>query len=128
MGRVVLCIVLLMLCALFGVSCTAAAQTIPRDAERYQLTLKREAQRTWGLDAPVATFAAQVHQESRWRADARSPVGAQGLAQFMPSTASWIGGVYASHLPIVTKAERERTPPPLAHYLTNLARLCAKAA
>lgn len=96
MGRVALCIVLLMLCALFGVSCTAAAQTIPRDAERYQLTLKREAQRTWGLDAPVATFAAQVHQESRWRADARSPVGAQGLAQFMPSTASWIGGVYAS--------------------------------
>ncbi|KLN54702.1 membrane-bound lytic murein transglycosylase F [Variovorax paradoxus] len=76
--------------------CTANAQTIPREALQHRATLKREAQRVWGLDAPVATFAAQVHQESRWRVDARSPVGAQGLAQFMPSTASWIGGVYPS--------------------------------
>ncbi|HEX7866568.1 MAG TPA: lytic transglycosylase domain-containing protein [Variovorax sp.] len=73
----------------------ASAQTIPREAQRHQLTLKREAQRVWGLDAPVATFAAQVHQESRWRDNARSPVGAVGLAQFMPSTARWIGGVDA---------------------------------
>lgn len=70
------------------------AQPIPRQAEAHRLTLKREAHRIWGLDAPVATFAAQVHQESRWREDARSPVGAQGLAQFMPSTATWIGGIY----------------------------------
>ena len=74
-----------------GVAC---AQTIPRDAHQHKGQLKREAQRVWGLNAPVATFAAQIHQESRWRADARSPVGAQGLAQFMPATAQWIGGVY----------------------------------
>lgn len=74
----------------------AHAQGIPRDAQRYQLTLKREAQLAWGLQAPVATFAAQVHQESRWRLDARSPVGAVGLAQFMPATSNWIGGVYPS--------------------------------
>ncbi|WP_198086622.1 lytic transglycosylase domain-containing protein [Variovorax sp. E3] len=73
---------------------TASAQGIPRDAQRHQLTLKREAQRVWGLNAPVATFAAQVHQESRWRENALSPVGAVGLAQFMPSTARWIGGLY----------------------------------
>lgn len=72
------------------------AQTIPRDAQRHQLTLKREAQHAWGLGAPVATFAAQVHQESRWREAARSPVGAVGLAQFMPSTSNWLGGLYSS--------------------------------
>lgn len=74
----------------------AHADQVPRDALRHRLTLTREAQRVWGLQAPVATFAAQVHQESRWREDARSPVGAQGLAQFMPATAGWIGGLYLS--------------------------------
>lgn len=73
---------------------TAHAQSIPREAHRYQLTLKREAQYAWGLQAPVASFAAQVHQESRWRVDARSPAGAVGPAQFMPATADWIGGLY----------------------------------
>lgn len=74
----------------------ASGANVPAGAQRHQLTLKREAQRVWGLGAPVATFAAQVHQESRWREDARSPVGAQGLAQFMPGTAQWIGGLYES--------------------------------
>jgi soluble lytic murein transglycosylase-like protein len=74
----------------------AAAPTIPPAAHTYQLPLRREAQRVWGLNAPVATFAAQLHQESRWRADARSPVGALGLAQFMPATAHWIGGISPS--------------------------------
>jgi soluble lytic murein transglycosylase-like protein len=73
----------------------SAADQIPTEANRYKLTLKREAQRVWGLQAPVATFAAQVHQESRWRADARSPVGAHGLAQFMPTTATWISSMGA---------------------------------
>lgn len=73
---------------------TAPAVTpVPRDAVRHQLTLKREAHRVWGLQAPVATFAAQVHQESRWRTNAASPVGAQGMAQFMPATARWISGI-----------------------------------
>lgn len=66
---------------------------IPRDAVRHQRSLKREAHQVWGLGAPVATFAAQVHQESRWRANAASPVGAQGMAQFMPATARWISGI-----------------------------------
>lgn len=69
---------------------------VPRAAMRHRLTLKREAQQVWGLQPPIATFAAQIHQESRWRESARSPVGAQGLAQFMPTTANWIGGIYPS--------------------------------
>lgn len=67
-----------------------ATDRIPTAAEQYRRTLVRSAHAEWGLSAPIATFAAQVHQESRWRADARSPVGAQGLAQFMPGTAEWI--------------------------------------
>jgi soluble lytic murein transglycosylase-like protein len=85
-----------LLLALSAFLSIAFAQSIPRDAQRHQATLKREAQRVWGLAAPVATLAAQVHQESRWIEAARSPVGAVGLAQFMPATSSWIGGVYAS--------------------------------
>lgn len=71
----------------------AHGASIPAQAHQHQRTLKREAQRVWGLQAPVATFAAQVHQESRWRENARSPVGAVGLTQFMPGTAQWIGGI-----------------------------------
>lgn len=64
-----------------------------REALQHKATLRRNAQMLWGLDAPVATFAAQIHQESRWRLDARSPVGALGLAQFMPTTAAWMGQI-----------------------------------
>lgn len=71
-----------------------AVADVPRDALRHQRELTRHARAVWGLDAPVAMFAAQVHQESRWRANAQSPVGAQGMAQFMPATATWISGVY----------------------------------
>jgi soluble lytic murein transglycosylase-like protein len=55
------------------------------------------ARATWGLNAPVATFAAQVHQESGWRPDARSRF-AGGLAQFTPDTAEWISQAYAGEL------------------------------
>jgi soluble lytic murein transglycosylase-like protein len=74
----------------------AAHAQVPTDAARYRLTLTREARAVWGLNAPIASFAAQVHQESRWNPDATSPVGAQGLAQFMPSTTAWISGLYPS--------------------------------
>lgn len=72
----------------------ASAAEVPRDAVRYQRDLTRAAHTAWGLDAPVATFAAQIHQESLWRPNAVSPVGAQGMAQFMPSTTIWISGAY----------------------------------
>ncbi|MFV8668081.1 transglycosylase SLT domain-containing protein [Ralstonia pseudosolanacearum] len=67
----------------------AADATIPRAATRYRADLVRIARETWGLDAPVAAFAAQLHQESGWNPAAVSRVGAQGMAQFMPATARW---------------------------------------
>lgn len=66
----------------------------PREAERYRRTLIREARAVWGLEAPISLFAAQIHQESLWKFDAKSWVGAEGLSQFMPSTASWIVTVF----------------------------------
>ena len=58
-------------------------------AGRFQRELLRQAHLQWGLDAPVAALAAQVHQESGWDAAAVSRAGARGLAQFMPATARW---------------------------------------
>lgn len=68
---------------------TPPAATPPPGAARYRAELTRAAHSQWGLDAPIATFAAQVHQESAWQAQAVSRVGATGLAQFMPATAQW---------------------------------------
>src|SRR5690554_3332836 len=67
-----------------------AADAVPRNAEAYQADLTRVARFHYGLNAPVATLAGLVHQESSWRSDAQSPVGAQGLTQFMPDTTTWI--------------------------------------
>jgi len=43
------------------------------------------------FDLSPALIEALVWQESRWRAGARSPKGAQGLAQLMPGTAREMG-------------------------------------
>ncbi|RPF71046.1 lytic transglycosylase domain-containing protein [Aurantiacibacter spongiae] len=43
------------------------------------------------FDLSPALIEALVWQESRWRADAVSPVGAVGLAQLMPGTARELG-------------------------------------
>jgi soluble lytic murein transglycosylase-like protein len=43
------------------------------------------------FDLSPSLLEALVWQESRWREDARSPVGAQGLAQLMPGTARYLG-------------------------------------
>jgi soluble lytic murein transglycosylase-like protein len=67
----------------------APTHELPLSARRWRMELVRASYNTWGLDAPVALFAAQVEQESGWRAGAVSHVGAAGLGQFMPGTASW---------------------------------------
>lgn len=102
MERIFQIIAVLALTALIVFAATgcqpAYADDIPTDAKRYQRTLIRTSHALWGLDAPVATFAGQIHQESRWRVNARSPVGAEGLAQFMPATSDWFAELYPSHL------------------------------
>ena len=87
-------------------ACTTDAKAqnvqVPQAAHQYRSELVRNARAVWGMEAPVATFAAQVHQESAWRPGAVSQVGAQGLAQFMPGTSAWIATLYpalASNLP-----------------------------
>lgn len=72
----------------------AHAGPIPAAAQQHQRELTRIVQQEWGLSGPVTVHAAQIHQESAWRPGVDSRVGAQGLAQFMPSTSAWIVEVY----------------------------------
>lgn len=72
---------------------TANAEGIPRTAAQHRRELVRIARQEWGVEANVALAAAQIHQESGWRHDARSAYAA-GLAQFTPSTAEWIAAIY----------------------------------
>ena len=72
---------------LAAVSFTAGAAAIPPAAHKYRATLVREAQFVYGPSAPVPMFAAQIHQESTWRADVTAWDNGRGLAQFMDATA-----------------------------------------
>jgi len=76
--------------AALTVTASAWASPIPDQAREHQRHLTRAVQAHHGLSGPVALHAAIVHQESSWRPDARSPVGAKGLAQFMPVTAGHV--------------------------------------
>jgi soluble lytic murein transglycosylase-like protein len=55
---------------------------------RYAAKINELSQR---FDLSPSLLEALVWQESRWRENARSPVGAQGLAQLMPGTARYLG-------------------------------------
>lgn len=72
----------------------AAEQTVPRAARANRALLVRFSRAFWGLDAPIATFAAQIHAESHWKNAAVSSAGAEGMAQFMPATGRWIAKTY----------------------------------
>ncbi|MDE5682424.1 MAG: transglycosylase SLT domain-containing protein [Mailhella sp.] len=72
----------------------APASLVPQKAYKYREFLIKESRIVWGLTAPSATFASQIHTESLWNEQAKSFAGAEGLAQFMPETALWIGSVY----------------------------------
>lgn len=76
----------------------AAHAGVPESCRAYQRTLTAEAHSVIGLHAPVAVLAAQIEQESSCRADAVSPVGAQGLTQFMPATARDMAARYPHDL------------------------------
>ena len=59
---------------------------IPAEYEGYVSTAAAES----GFSAEV--IAAQIQHESSWNPQAESPVGAQGIAQFMPATWESFGG------------------------------------
>ncbi len=80
---------------LFILSTLGHSAEIPRAALQYQAQLTREVRHEWGMDGPVAMSAAQIHQESGYNPNAKSPY-ASGLAQFTPGTATWISGLYPS--------------------------------
>lgn len=88
-GLYLVCLVATAVLAITISSRNCVAAEIPKQANAHKRTLIRTAHSHWGLDAPVSLFAAQIHQESGWRIDARSPAGAEGLAQFMPATSEW---------------------------------------
>jgi soluble lytic murein transglycosylase-like protein len=71
----------------------AAAPAVPDLASSYRREYARIVRSEWGIEAPIASLAAQIHQESGWNCRAVSRVGARGCAQFMPATARWIADV-----------------------------------
>lgn len=81
-----------------GAMIDAAHAQIPSAAQQYERTLTRHAYATFGPNAPVARLAAQIHQESHWRPDVCSWASACGLAQFIPSTATWMAEIYPRQL------------------------------
>lgn len=74
--------------------CQPAHAQIPAAAQGYQRELTRIVQQEWGMNGRVSLHAAQIHQESGWRSNVNSPVGAQGLSQFMPATSTWMAEIY----------------------------------
>lgn len=67
---------------------------IAPDCYQYIRSVESAAWDMFGVNAPVALFMAQLQQESACNATAHSGVGANGLAQFMPSTAKWLAQKY----------------------------------
>lgn len=66
---------------------------VPPSANKYKRQYTQTVRSELGLDAPIATLASQIAQESMFDCSAISRVGAKGCAQFMPATANWIGDI-----------------------------------
>jgi hypothetical protein len=66
----------------------AADETVEQPKADFCDALRQAAE---SVDIPVAFFARLLWQESRFRSDEVSHAGAQGVAQFMPTTAAEVG-------------------------------------
>lgn len=71
---------------------------VPEAAAMYRRLVDAAVTDYWNGEGSSAQLAAQLHQESIWRKRAASPVGAMGLAQFMPSTAEWMARQFPREL------------------------------
>ncbi|MCX7563760.1 transglycosylase SLT domain-containing protein [Xanthomonadaceae bacterium XH05] len=70
---------------------------LPNVPPLYRLMVERETAEVWGIHAPTARIAAQIHAESLWRPKAASKY-AHGMAQFTPATAEWIAAKFPEKL------------------------------
>lgn len=75
----------------------AIAVRIPDVPPLYRLMVERETADVWGIQAPTARIAAQIHAESLWNPKAASKY-AHGMAQFTPPTAEWIAKKFPAQL------------------------------
>lgn len=75
----------------FAVPDQAVADTARQAQAVPQTYAAKVAELSRRFDLSPALIEALVWQESRWRSDAVSPVGARGLAQLMPGTARQMG-------------------------------------
>ena len=80
------------LLVMVAASADAEPIRIPTASAKYRLAVERAAAEYFGLEAPSARLAAQLHQESLWNPRASSRF-ADGLAQFTPATADWLPSV-----------------------------------
>src|SRR6185437_10628377 len=74
------------------------AVQVPEASTMYRRWVEQAVAEEWGVDGSPARLAAQIHQESGWDPHARSEVGAEGLAHFMPATGKWIAATFPDKL------------------------------
>lgn len=98
MRRHLILAVLLVACGAASGNTAPKPVKIPEACRQFQRQLTIEARNLFGLDAPIAVLAAQMHQESGCNPAARSRVGAGGLTQFMPATAQDLAKRYPNEL------------------------------
>ncbi len=73
-----------------GIVCYANCQNCPPvKAYKYRHELRRQVIHFWGVDQDRSIFAAQLHAESSWNPEAKSPY-AEGLGQQTPDTAAYL--------------------------------------
>ncbi|WP_229678085.1 transglycosylase SLT domain-containing protein, partial [Caldovatus sediminis] len=112
---------ILAVCLFIGmlVGC-AAAQAGTIFPDRYDPEIRRAVQRWWPDYPDWVAWKAQLYQESRLRPDAVSPVGAAGLAQFMPRT--WADIVRELRLPPGASPHQDVAIHAGAYYMAKLRR------
>lgn len=77
---------LIALLFILGLVLSSSAWSRPLSYDKYDDRIEKSVKRYWVRFGPWYWWKAQLYQESLFDPDAVSPVGAQGLAQFMPGT------------------------------------------